>query len=80
MKRHHDHRNTYKRKYLIRTGLLFQSLDQSCHDGKYVSVQEDMMPEKELMFYILLFRLHKGLWAMLGEPHGRPHFFQQGHM
>lgn len=45
MKRHPDHRNTYKAKYLIGAGL---GLVHYCHGGKLGSIQVDMVLELEM--------------------------------
>jgi hypothetical protein len=48
VKRHHDHRNFYKGKHLIGTGLQLKCLVHYHHDEKYGGLQADWVPQKEL--------------------------------
>lgn len=45
IKKHHDHGNSYKVKYLIGAGLEFIGLIHSHHSRKHDLVQADMMLE-----------------------------------
>ena len=47
MKRHHDHSNSYKGKYLI-GAYSFRGLVHYYHGGKHDSVQADMVLEMKL--------------------------------
>ena len=45
LKRHHDHNNSHKGRYLTGAGLQFQRLVFYCHDRKCSTVQANMMLE-----------------------------------
>ena len=42
MKRHHEHSNSYKGKYLVKVGLQFIGLVHYHHGGKHGSMQANM--------------------------------------
>lgn len=46
VKIHHGHRNSYKRKHLVRAGLQFTGLVHFHHGGKHSGMQAGMVLER----------------------------------